>query len=75
MEHTPTGCGSDLPSILGSLENVKTSRSVSNSLQRLHLDSNSIQNCWCRPKLRPDIVLHCLIFVTFVPVNHGKAKI
>jgi hypothetical protein len=53
MENTPTGCGSDLPTILRILKNDRTSRSVNNFLQPLDLDPNRIPFFVYQPKLRP----------------------
>ena len=42
MENTPTGCGSDLPTILRISKNDRKSRSANNFLQPLDLDPNRI---------------------------------
>ena len=52
MENTPTGCGSDLPTILIILKNDRKSRSVNNFLQPLDLDPNRIKDFFYQPKLR-----------------------
>ena len=56
MENTPTGCGSDLPTILRFLKNDWKSRSVNNFLQPLDLDPNRIKDVVYQPKLRPVIL-------------------
>jgi hypothetical protein len=53
IENTPTGCGSDLPTILRILKNDRKSRSVNNFLQPLDLDPNRIKYLFYQPKLRP----------------------
>ena len=58
MENTPVGCGSDLLTILCTFKNDAKSRSVSNSLQRLDLDLNSIKYFVYQPKLRMVMTLH-----------------
>jgi hypothetical protein len=54
MQNTPTGCGSDLHTILGFFNKTKTtSRSVNIVVQRLDLNPDCI-NVFCyQPKLRP----------------------
>jgi hypothetical protein len=44
MENTPTGCGSDLPTILRILKNDSKSRSVNIFLQPLDLDPDRIKD-------------------------------
>ena len=72
MENTPTGCGSDLPTILRILKNDRKSRSVNNSLQPLDLDPNIIKDCFYQPKLRPVTGLFtellCGTFYVFSPM-------
>jgi hypothetical protein len=53
MENTPTGCGSDLHTILRILKNDRKSRSVNNLFQPLDLDPNRIKDFFYQPKLRP----------------------
>jgi hypothetical protein len=61
MENTPTGCGSDLPTILRILKNDRKSRSVDNFLQPLDLDPNRIKYFVYQPKLRrPDMCQRAL---------------
>jgi hypothetical protein len=52
MENTPTGCGSDLPTILRILKNDRKSRSVHNFLQPLDSDPNRIKD-FCLPAKAP----------------------
>ena len=58
MENTPTGCGSDLPTILRIFKNDRKSRSVNNFLQPLDLDPNRINDFVYQPKLRPAMETH-----------------
>jgi hypothetical protein len=53
MENTPTGCGSDLPTILKILKKCRKSRSVKRNIQPLDLDPNRIKDFVYQPKLRP----------------------
>ena len=52
MENTPTGCGSDLPTILRILKNDRKSRSVNNFLECSDLDPNSRKDLFYQPELR-----------------------
>ena len=58
MENTPTGCGSDLPTILRILKNDRKSRSVNNFLECSDLDPNSVKDFVYQPKLRLAMVCH-----------------
>ena len=53
MEKVPTGCGSDLRTILGFFKNESKFRSVNKSFQRLDFAPNSRNKLFCQPKLRP----------------------
>jgi hypothetical protein len=52
-KNAPTGCGSDLLTILRILKNKRKSRSVNNLLQPPDLDPNRIKDIFYQPKLRP----------------------
>ena len=51
MENTPTGCGSDLPSILRTFKNDPKSRSVNNFLECSDVDPNSRKQTQCGRQL------------------------